>query len=464
MILLLANIENIGQFLDSIGLEKPYLVALYGVPALSLVALIVFGLLPRALVASAFGMTGAAVFALSAGQLAFAARSEAFAAPPSEPPALLDADPLPPPPETGRRLPDIIYVVPDRYGSVEVLADAFDHDNRRFIDALRKRGFAVAEGAQANYLKTHYSLASSLNMQYLDPVLDMLEGTTRRLHPLYTLVEKNLVTDRLKRLGYRYVHVGSWWDPTSENAHADISVPYGVPYFGGEFGRRVLGTLWFTRLALRETLTADRCAALERQLSYLETAGGGERPTFVFAHVLAPHAPILKDANGNCLQRRIYPSLEPGGWESFKAAYSDYVSYLNGRLLEIFDRQRASNPNPLIFVLQADEGPFPKPFHETLARGEVMNWRKVGRGDLATKFGILNALYLGEPGETALAPDVPEDLTPVNNWRVILSRLEREDYPLLPNRHFIFPTEAEPYVSIDITGKLRAASASDDVD
>lgn len=184
-------------------------------------------------------MAGAAGFAISAVQLAFAASSEELAVPPTDPATLLDEIPLPPPARVGGRLPDIIYVVPNRYGSGEVLANAFEHDNSTFIEALRERGFVVADEAQANYLKTHYFLASSMNLQYLDSILETLEPATRRLHPLYSLVERNLITERLKWLGYRYVRVGSWWDATSENSHADVSVAYGMPYLGGEFGRRM---------------------------------------------------------------------------------------------------------------------------------------------------------------------------------------------------------------------------------
>ncbi|HUS97485.1 MAG TPA: hypothetical protein VMX97_12160, partial [Hyphomicrobiaceae bacterium] len=74
---------------------------------------------------------------------------------------------------------------------------------------------------------------------------------------------------------------------------------------------------------------------------------------------------------------------------------------------------------------------------------------------LATKFGILNALYLGDPDGTQSLEGVPNTLTPVNNWRVIFSRLEGKIYPLLPDRHFIFPTENEPYNSIEITERLN---------
>jgi hypothetical protein len=134
-------------------------------------------------------------------------------------------------------------------------------------------------------------------------------------------------------------------------------------------------------------------------------------------------------------------------------------------LLEIFDRQKATNPNPLIFVVQADEGPFPKAYREAIAAkqgfykksdGPIFDWREASDAQIAMKFGIINALYLGGSDGPEALPEVLETLTPVNNWRLIFGQLEGKSYPLLPDRHFIFPNEDHPYNSIEITERLNA--------
>ena len=433
------------------------------------VLLVGLALLPRSLVASAIGTVGLALFGLAAVELALSEDIGEFLEPAIDATALIDANPLSEsePGQASGRLPDIIYIVPDRYASSRVLADVFDHDNGGFLDALRSRGFAVADKARANYLKTRYSLASSMNMQYLEPLLQRLDGKTRRTWPLYSLIQDNLVTARLKRMGYRYVHVPSWWDGTRQSAQADLTADFWGVSFGGEFGPAVLRRSPFFLLAIASNYPTSACAALKQQLTYLEDAGGDDRPTFVFAHVLVPHSPILMDAEGRCIAPIDYPELSPDGtWDAFKEGYSGFVTYLNKRLLEIFDRQKANNPNPLIFVLQADEGPFPKAFREGLAStvargrgggGNAFDWREASDAQLAMKFGILNALYLGDPEGAEPLPDLPETLTPVNNWRVIFGHLDQKTYPLLPDRYFIFPT-GEPYTSIETTERLNAVA------
>ena len=86
----------------------------------------------------------------------------------------------------------------------------------------------------------------------------------------------------------------------------------------------------------------------------------------------------------------------------------------------------------------------------------IFDWREATDAQLAMKFGILNALYLSDPAGDDGRRIVPDTMSPVNNWRVIFSKLEGKNYPLLPDRYFIFPTDEDPYNSIEITERLDA--------
>jgi hypothetical protein len=430
------------------------------------VLLVFLALLPWQLISSMIGAVGMALFALSIVQLALSDDLARFLRPTLDPMSLMDGHPLPQPAQATAKLPDIIYIVPDRYGSSGVLASTFQHDNGGFLNELRRRGFFVADDARANYLKTSYSLSTSMNMQYSERLLQRLDGETKDHQPLYSLIQQNLVTARLKEMGYRYIHLPSWWDGTRQSKQSDITVDFLGPGLGGEFGRAVLQRSPFIRYAMSLLMPINLCDSFKQQLAYMETVGGDDRPTFTFAHVLAPHNPILVNADGQCIEEMDYPMVPlDGTWDAYKAGYSGFVTYLNRRFLEIFDRQKASNPNPLVFVIQADEGPYPKAhresnaakkFHYKDGKVPIFDWREATDAQLAMKFGILNALYLGDPSEGDGFPVVPDTLSPVNNWRVIFGKIDGKDYPLLPDRHFIFPTDDEPYHSIEITDQLDA--------
>lgn len=67
----------------------------------------------------------------------------------------------------GETPPDIYYIILDSYGRSDLLARKFDYDNSQFLENLRQMGFYVADCAQSNYNRTDVSLASSLNLDYL---------------------------------------------------------------------------------------------------------------------------------------------------------------------------------------------------------------------------------------------------------------------------------------------------------
>ena len=67
--------------------------------------------------------------------------------------------------------PDIYLIVLDGYAREDVLRQHYKFDNSAFLDGLRGRGFQVSGASTANYNWTFLSLASFLNMDYLQPLL-----------------------------------------------------------------------------------------------------------------------------------------------------------------------------------------------------------------------------------------------------------------------------------------------------
>jgi hypothetical protein len=284
------------------GLDLPIVSELSFVEILVLLfpALLVFlALLPRDFISRAIGASGLALFTLGAVELVLTEEFPNTLGTAIDPNAQIDDKPLPELTQARGPLPDIIYIVPDRYANSGVLANVFDQDNSGFLNALRQRGFVVADKARANYLKTRYSLASSMNMQYLEPLLQKLEGQTHRVQPLYSLIQDNLVAARLKQMGYRYVNLPSWWDGTGQSSQADLTVSFWAMSFGGGFGVTVVQQSPFVKLAIYTIFPTDLCAAHKRQLAFLEDAGGDGRPTFVLAHVLV-HDALWQDVGHVC--------------------------------------------------------------------------------------------------------------------------------------------------------------------
>ncbi len=99
----------------------------------------------------------------------------------------------------------------------DVLKDLFDVDNTPFLDRLEQKGFYIARKSRSNYCQTALSLCSTLNLNFLDALVD---PTTRDLSALSTLISDNLVVKSLKPLGYQFVAYSTGYDFT-ECSQAD---------------------------------------------------------------------------------------------------------------------------------------------------------------------------------------------------------------------------------------------------
>ena len=113
------------------------------------------------------------------------------------------------------KLPDIYFIEPEDDAAPSVFKNYFNYDESDFTNFLNSTGFYVATGATSNYPKTFESLASMLNMEYLDYLSkDKNSSDMTIVNPL---IDDNNVMKFLKQFGYKYYQMGSWWGPTQYN-------------------------------------------------------------------------------------------------------------------------------------------------------------------------------------------------------------------------------------------------------
>ena len=328
--------------------------------------------------------------------------------------------------------PDIYYLIFDRYPNNEVLRDYYGFDNEPFLDRLRANGFRIVEGAVANYPMTHLSLASSLNMNYLGPTYH------GRLY--YTpFLKRSLVVRMLKKAGYRYIHLGSWYEPTRTNPLADRNIK--DPLMISEFGTALLATTPY-HLFLP---TNDRHRQGLYILDQLEKVRDEPGPKLVFAHVLLPHPPYVFDRDGSPVSDRL------GASRTEKENFLNQLQFLNGRLLRIVERLVSDPAAQPIIILQGDEGPYLESTERGMRPPEM--WRK--------RAGILNAYRF--PGGDS---DLRETITPVNSFRFLFGQTFQAPIDLLDDRVYYWSSTkpdggmTDAYGSfpfIDITDSLKAA-------
>ncbi len=359
----------------------------------------------------------------------------------------------PPPGGEVTATPDIYWIVLDRYGSRDVIDTYYDHDITPFIEALEERGFYVAEEAAANYLKTAPSLVSARNMEYLDG--EALRGRAAAdddWGPLHRdLGDRFALLDLVEQHDYRFVHLGTWWGPTQRHPHAELNFVYDhhASEFATALGRstlqRALELLGESPVDARKSTHYDRTSWQWERLTDSVDIGG---PKLVHAHFSLPHEPYVFDADGSYVSEALASS------RSTEESYARQVEYANAQVLRFIDRALDTDPEhrPVV-VIQGEEGPRPAAYTTDEAG---FAWTDASDEELHEKFGILSAYHLpGFPGAEAEAAGLYRSITPVNQFRVIANTYFGTDYAILPDRHFIWPSDRNVYELIDVTDRVQ---------
>jgi hypothetical protein len=327
--------------------------------------------------------------------------------------------------------PDIYYLVLDGYGRADALQAAYDIQNDAFLNALQRDGFLVARRSSSNYSNTLPSLRSALNMDYEHAPQE--ETASFR-------IDINLVALALRKLGYEYVLVPSGLAPTSRSPLADVTVDAGA--IQSEFAaltleRSVVGAIvQSSRQQANQLLNRGVVESLDGALQWrrhieqsFQSIGAmpaGDRPKFVFAHIVSPHPPYVFDSSGNLpsdSQMTDLSDLEGDDiWDS--PNFAGQLSYLNRMVLDVVTRIQARAARPPIIIIHGDHG--------TYRFGESESRANPSDRLLAERMSILFAV-LAPPEITEQFYDA---ITPVNVFRVLFRGLFGAPLSLLDDRNY----------------------------
>lgn len=341
---------------------------------------------------------------------------------------------------TAKVRPDIYYIILDGYAGAEALQEIYGHDNSEFFNYLKQKNFYVVSRAHSNYSLTFLSLASSLNMQYLDFTNRPKEGGQSERVQFHN-IKDNYVLSFLKSQGYTSIHFSSGWGATDKNRYADVNI------LCGRLNEFFSGFLRTTMFVIAEPYLVQEYAS--KTLCVLdrlaEMPAFAREPRFVFAHILEPHPPYIFGSNGEIRQPEDM-ALDQG-WQD-KNPYIDQVRFINNKIKNLIKILLSKSANPPIIIIQADHG-------SAATGGE---WVSANIPLVRERMNILNAFYLPEIEDNE---DYREEffasgpITPVNIFRIIFNQYFDTEFELLPNKHY-FSSYEEPFKLQDVTEILYA--------
>lgn len=339
-------------------------------------------------------------------------------------------------------LPDIYYIILDRYPSARTLEEVYDFDNSEFMDYLSTKGFYIASESMANYPNTRSSLASALNMEYVNYLSEVLGEEFSDVGVIDAMLEDYKVWRLLKSRGYEFIHFGDWWEMTRENTHADVNINY---YNIPEFSLRLFISTWLYPISVKLHVFEDWHYMQWKRVLYkfdkLAEIPNIEEPTFVFAHFITPHPPYVFDMEGN------YVSADEVRRRDEMINYLDQLVYINSKVRALIDEILSISEVPPIIILQSDEGTWPERMRVDSSN---FSYEVATDAELREKMNILNAYYLPDIDKDVLYPSI----TPINTFRLVFNSYFDADLELLPDRSYAF-YKGHPFKFFDITDKVK---------
>jgi hypothetical protein len=315
--------------------------------------------------------------------------------------------------------PDVYIIVADEYAGNAELKDIFHFDNTPFLKQLEERGFHIIPNSASNYNYTPYSMASTLNMDYLD-----LNRTGKQplLTYTYETIRDNKLLQFLQYHQYRFYNY-SIFDFKGQPAHTrETFLPVKTRLITGQtLLSRLNKELRFnlvTRFNSKKELKKLTYANRQNNKTLLElTATIASKktadPKFVLTHVMMPHYPYYFDKDGGEFP---FETLTEGNQYN-QHNYIEYLQYSNKKLLELIDTISKNSTSPPVIILMGDHG-----------------FRHFDK-QVDTKYFFCNLVAVHLPGKNYSAFN--DNLTNVNLLRTMLNTTFHQQLPYLKDTAII---------------------------
>ncbi len=344
------------------------------------------------------------------------------------------AEPLGLPADSRAPRPDIVYILADGLAHPAIFQSMYGVPRESFERPLTQLGFHHVPGSRSNYAQTALSLSATLNMSFVQDLLEIPDPSNDDRRPLAELIARNRVVGTLRAAGYRVVTFPAEYDLVRLEQVDARRKPFFAPGFFELHTARQTILPHLQRLVgrgpadLEFALHRRRVEFVLRELPRARDAFAPTEPVFVFAHIIAPHPPFVYGRHGEALRSRQRFGFADGDhWlmerhgvrEQYVREYRDQALYIVERLAEMLSQLIREAPRPLVIVVQGDHGP-----------GSELRWDNLQLTNMAERHAIFNAWYA--------SPDAPRNphpgMTAVNTFPFLFNTYLGTSLPLLDDR------------------------------
>ncbi len=304
-------------------------------------------------------------------------------------------------PSQSNHFPDVYYILLDEYSSFDMILKHYDYDNSAFADLLEQTGFSISHTSHNPSPSTPEILAHLIGMDPSQVPVGFPQDADGQYAPVanfskapyYEIIAQSRLTRFFKEFGYE-IHVA---DMGKLFINHPVTLFSDHAYEPDRTGRmenthNTLQGVVLSRSALYVLgLRADPNfynRMVNEIFDWIVLPRNGEKPIFLFAHIMCPHTPFSFDKDG----RRISGGFD---WHN-KAYYLGQYLYVTDRIAGIV-RQLVERDPDCVIILQSDHSA--RRWGHVAVDGNAPGRVEVGaRNSLATlpysdMTSILNAVY-----------------------------------------------------------------------
>ncbi|MCW3090756.1 MAG: hypothetical protein JWP81_1825 [Ferruginibacter sp.] len=256
--------------------------------------------------------------------------------------------------------PNVYLLLFDEYPGYKSLKDSFAFSNDSLYHFLASKDFTMLP-LFSNYNMTYYSMASMLNMQYIDKPFQPLQNTMED-DQLRIMEIKNAQAIRyFKSMGYSFTNY-SIFDVLDQPSVKDNSfvISQATLLTHKIFFNKILHDLgwhfisgkyriaWIEHIYMQEDRNNQW---IEKKLAKVNPADN-VHPRFVYAHFNMPHPPIFYDSAGNYLPAA--QIFDPASYFN-KPTFLSYLKFANKQIEHIVDGLCKNDKNAIVIVM-SDHG------------------------------------------------------------------------------------------------------------